>query len=303
MTSSGSERQNAHSGLSWARQRRQPFNQDDYVLTILDQLDDLERKSRPDLGVKSAAGKDLAAFEALELAGRLVQYVAGWAMAHEMGLAAEGLGFVPLQPSGTKGHPDYVARKALVDDHRHEARGGRAQIDLSDPYVTRKCIINILAPNCAGMPQPLQSEIVAALEALEMGEVRPILQPILKGNKRKLTESRLQIRAIAMVAYRETLGIKKHEAQKEVATALGIELETLRSWESRLKKRFGALEVERQKSFAANHASHVKAEREREARGEELDKRKLDAHQFGYGSSALAQLGTEYKKTLGFSQV
>jgi DNA-binding transcriptional regulator YiaG len=301
MTSSNSEHRKAHFDLSWGRQRRQPLSGDNYVLSILDQLDKLERKTRPDLGAKSAAGKDLAAFEALEIAGKLVQYVAGWAMAHEIGLAAEGLCFVPAQPSGTKSHPDYVARKALVDDHRHEIRGAWAELNFSNPYAARKCTINILAPNCAGMPQPLQREIVTALEALDTGEVRPILEPVLKGNKRKLTESRLQIRAIAMVSYRETLGLKKHEAQNEVATALGVGLATLRSWEPRLKKKFGAVEVERQKSFAANHASYVRAEREREARGEEADRRKLDAHQYGYGSSALAQLAKEYKKALRFA--
>jgi DNA-binding transcriptional regulator YiaG len=255
MTGGNFEDQKAHSNLSWARQRRHQFYQDEYVLAILDRLDKLERKTRPEPGAKSATGKDLAAFEALKLAGQLVQYVAGWAMAHEMGLAGVGLSFVPLQPSGTKNHPDYQAKKELVDDHRHEIRGSGTVIDLSDTDTVRKCIINILGANSAGMLHPLQREIVEALEALEMGEVRPILKPARKGNKRKLTESRLQMRAIAMVAYREALGIKELEAQDEVATALGVGTATLRSWELRLKKKFGALEVERQKSFAANHAS------------------------------------------------
>jgi hypothetical protein len=275
---------------------------DNYVLSILDQLDELERKTRPDLGAKSAAGKDLAAFEALELAGKLVQYVAGWAMAHEIGLAAEVLRFVPLQPFGTKNHPDYVAQKALVDDHRHEIRGGAVDMDLSDPHLARKCIINTLSPNCAGMPHSMQREIVEALEALDWGEVRPILEPVLKGNKRTLTELRLQMRAIAMVTYREALGVEKHKAQKEVAAALGVAFETLKAWERPLKEKFGAVAVERQKSFAANHASHVKAKREYAATGKEVKGEQLEVHESSYGSNALAQLGTKYKEALGFSK-
>jgi hypothetical protein len=88
-----------------------------------------------------------------------------------------------------------------------------------------------------------------------------------------------------MVTYRETLGMKKHEAQNQVAGALGVGLKTLGSWESRLKEKFGDLAIERQKSFAANRAFQVKAEREREARGGKVDEKKLEADQYSYGSS------------------
>ena len=68
-------------------------------------------------------GKDHAAFRALRRANDLVNSLAGWAIEHQIGLALENKGFVPLHPSKTKNLPDYLAAKIEVDNHRHEAAG------------------------------------------------------------------------------------------------------------------------------------------------------------------------------------
>jgi hypothetical protein len=64
----------------------QDLKDDPEVLEILNALDILERESRPSLGA-DAKGKDIAARNAIALAGGLIDYVAGWAIDHQKGLA------------------------------------------------------------------------------------------------------------------------------------------------------------------------------------------------------------------------
>jgi hypothetical protein len=74
------------------------------------------------------------------------------------------------------------------------------------------------------------------LEALEFGEVHPIFEKISAGAKRDLTERRLMLRAIEMVQFRQTAyDMKKQPAQEEVATAMGVGQETVKSWDLRLR--------------------------------------------------------------------
>ena len=83
-----------------------------YVRLMLERLDELEKKTRPSASSGDVAeGKDLAARQALKTVGDLVRYVAGWAIDHQVGLAIEGLEFVPLPPSAEK-HPQYLRERA-----------------------------------------------------------------------------------------------------------------------------------------------------------------------------------------------
>jgi hypothetical protein len=130
-----------------------PLANSSYVRLLLDRLDNLEKKTRPSAGSVSAERKDFAAFEALELAGDLVEHVAGWAIDHQMGLAAEQLKFVPLQPSRTKEHPQYLCALAIVDDHTHEKANAKLKIrDPGESVVARRAIINLLRANPGAMP-------------------------------------------------------------------------------------------------------------------------------------------------------
>src|SRR6516164_2513096 len=68
-----------------------------YVRLMLERLDELEKKTRPSASSGDVAeGKDLAAREAMTTVAHLVRYAAGWAIDHQVGLAIEGLEFVPL---------------------------------------------------------------------------------------------------------------------------------------------------------------------------------------------------------------
>src|SRR4051794_1467477 len=82
---------------------------------IVEQLRQLRDATHPNLGEQSAKGKDFAAFAALQGANRLVELLAGWAIDHVAGLAAEGLDLVQLLPRGTTQHPEYLASRAAAD--------------------------------------------------------------------------------------------------------------------------------------------------------------------------------------------
>src|ERR1700733_15022057 len=79
------------SNTSTVEEQKRTQIEDHYVSYRLDRLDKLEKATRPDGELASAKRKDLAAFEALECAGELTTRLAGWAIAHQIGLATKGL--------------------------------------------------------------------------------------------------------------------------------------------------------------------------------------------------------------------
>jgi hypothetical protein len=227
-----------------------------YVASLLDELDRLEARSHPSGGASSAKGKDLAAFDALETAGKLVRAVAGWAIDHQAGLALEGLSFVPLQPSQTSQHPQYKEQRDAVDDHRHEHNGANLFHVIEDPSVARKLLVNLLRANPGAFPMELALPVVEAIEGLEFGEQSPFFTPVKSGRKAGLLERRGHLRAIAFIAYRRAKGITKERALEEVAAAFGQSPDTVISWEKRLGDAFNRLEVPRTIAFAENYATH-----------------------------------------------
>jgi hypothetical protein len=230
----------------WARAAH-----DEYVTHLIDRLRKLEQQTDPKDGQNSAKGKDLAAFDALIVAGELVNAIAGWALDHQVGLALKNLEFVPLQPSVTKDHPDYLAGRKDVDDHVHERSGG--SLGALSPIAARKLLINLLRANPGGFHSMLQG---MAIEALDYGEVQPMLAETKGGDKRTLAVRRLELRAIAFVEYRYRRGIRKFKAQQQVGDALGVEKDTIKSWEFRLRTDFGDLAVSRIISLACNAAEN-----------------------------------------------
>jgi hypothetical protein len=267
------------------------LGEDPYVRLLLETLDSLERKTRPSGGSTSADGKDLAAFEALECAGQLVAYVAGWAIDHQVGLASEDLQFVPLQPSGTREHPEYLRQKANVNSHRHERAGGAETGANIDPLVLRRSLTNLVRTNCGGWPKWLAQTTAGALEALEFGKVHDVFQRVRDGKKGGLTARKLQLQAISMVAFRRSAyGKTREDALAEVAEGLDTEEDTISSWEKRLKKEM-PLEVARTVSFARNHGSYVYDFNEKKRLGLPTDgEDSAKRHGAPYDTEALMQL-------------
>ena len=260
-----------------------------------------EINSHPNGGDATKEAKDLKAFRALNNAGRLVDGVAGWAIDHQTGLAAEGLSFVPLQPSGTNQHREYLDALRAVDDHRHELAGGKInrtfdrKPEMADPIMARLLLINLLRANSGGFPHWLVTMTIEALEALAFGEVMPLLVKSGHGRKRDQTALRLQLRALTFIHYRvsqrfteQRARVSEQRARAAVALALGVSDDTLRTWKTRVRKEFGALAFDREMSFAENAASHSGGD----------DAEMMRHSDVIYGNVALQSLGQQYKAAL-----
>ena len=193
--------------------------------------------------------------------------------------------------------PRYVAERSTVDNHLHEKTGALLALKDDDNAETaRKCLINLLRANAGAVPRWLQQKNIDGLEALDYGEIHPMLAPLSTGRKRDLTLLRLQLRALSLVAYRRKLGQFKKDAVSDVAGVLGVGANTFLTCETRLRSEFGRLEVDRAIKFAENHASWVQDARKRRLRGEVVDD--TDIHEKGYDDEALQALGKSYKAAL-----
>jgi len=264
-----------------------------YIDSLIERLMDLERKSDPDGKSRTSIGKDLRAFEALETAGQLVEVLAGWAIDHTTGLALEGLSFVPLQPSGTKDHPDYKKRRALVDDHHHEEEGHvYKRVDGFDPIAARNAIINLIKGNAGAWPWELKDYALKAFEGIDYGEESPLFKPRKSGRKAGLRELQSQLRAVCCVEYLRAQGMKKMSAIDMVVEAYGVARETVISWEKRLRDEFGDYEVSRQISFAKNHAVNASEARRQVVRG---GMSKIPSGEILYGDAALRKYGQDHQ--------
>lgn len=271
-----------------------------YVAGLVEHLAQLEMRTRPSQLNVTAADKDWCAVNSLRLAGKLVDAVAGWAIDHEIGLAAGNLQSAPRQPAQTSDHPHYLQQKAMADDHRHEGIGAtEAEDESADPQFLRACLINLIRCNSGGWPAWMCQTVVDALEGLEFGEVHPIFEKSTEGKKRDLTERKLMLRAVAMVRFRRTAyGCSKEDALAEVGSAIAASPNTVKSWETRLKQEV-PLEVDRTLAFAENHASCIAAGLKQQRQGQPFDQQDMDFHESGYGPQALKILGQEFRAARG----
>jgi hypothetical protein len=126
----------------------QDLKDDPEVIRILNALDILERESRPSLGA-DAKRKDMAADDAIAFAAGLVDYVAGWAIDHQRGLAQRSLPERELRKeqfkhaiNPTRAPPEYPTPEPPDEDHSDEKEGAfRGQLD---PVQTRRFLFNVL---------------------------------------------------------------------------------------------------------------------------------------------------------------
>jgi hypothetical protein len=236
------------------------------VRALLKQLEQLEKSTRPSRGEQTAAGKDRAAFQALQTAGALVKHVAGWAIDHQIGLATKGLKHVPLGPPEAREHPDYIAAQLAANSHEHEMVGASGKT--LDPVIERAALLNLLIANPGGFPAVVQRPAREALEALEFEEVLPILAPV-KGNRKvKLVELRLQLQVVGFLEFQIATGVKKLEAVKTASRALCAGESTITGWEYRLRKELGPATVARTIARYSNWGRTYTASKERRAAGD-----------------------------------
>lgn len=274
------------------------FTTSEYVQTLLQILEGLAKNSDPAGGDESAKGKDGDAFHALLIAGDLVKVVAGWAINHQVGLALQGLEFVPLGPAQLRTSAEYVAARAEVDQHAHEINGREARHD--DPplpdFVVRQALINLLRPNTGALPSGVYKPALHALEAIGHGERHPIFDPPAKNGKLSLRARQLQLRALGFVAFMRATTMSKGEAEIAVLEAYGLSGDSIDAWVRQARNWFGKLHVEQEIGFAENCASHVNAHAKALRAGQEGDPDLLAAHMRRYGPKALAAAGQEFQR-------
>lgn len=219
---------------------------DRHVADLINRLRDLERKTNPKDGAQSAKGKNLAALNALEIAGDLVNTLAGWALDHQAGLALKDQKFVQLRAAKTPEQGGSSNVRSTDDDHRHEWYGrnwvGRDGFPI-DPIVARKWLMRLVRANFGIFNLELMLHTLSALEACDYGEIQPMLMATKTNRKVNWTILQLQRRAITFVKGLQARGIKKFKALQEVAGALGVSVDTVRTWEPRLRTEFGHMAI------------------------------------------------------------
>ena len=171
----------------------------------------------------------MAAFEALTLAGELVDYVAGWAIDHQRGLAQQGVLFTSS-----------VNRSTADDDHVYERDGSiRAPLD---PVQERKCLFNLLYPMAGSLG--LNFQIVEAIEALDYGETLPVFQASHTPKRTGLITYLARLCAIAFIEYESGKGIKKRVSTDEVMEAFAVTRDSVKDWRAQLRSALGTLRVD-----------------------------------------------------------
>jgi hypothetical protein len=262
-----------------------------HVGLLVKNLNDLERETRPSGGARTAIGKDLAAFQALEFAGELVDALAGWALDHQVGLALSRLNFLPLGTQSVRKLPEYTVAKSQVDSHHHEREGGAVFSGVATDRLglaeRRTALKNLLYANPGGFERLLVYELHEGLDSLEWGRPTPIVQAVKSKSHAALREIRLRLRAICFVEYERGKGVKKFKAQDQAAEAFGVDSETIRTWEKRLREELSYLEVFRQLSFAHNAGTLYRA-----------DPQTWISHEQAYGLSMLKHVANEYKNAV-----
>ena len=205
--------------------------------------------SDPKSARSKGLGKDMRATRALSLAGTLVDGLAGWAIAHQVGLAVNDVQFDQLDLTA-------VPNSGAADEG-HEADGDN--YDWSNPTTNRRALVNLLAANSGAFPYALVLEAALSLEALDLDQINPILE----SRRRALNEgpymlSQLRLRAIEHVMFYSEAGAGREEAEAKVAEAYGVSVDTLSEWRNRLPYLLGPRGVHDsyQRAGAAGGTAH-----------------------------------------------
>ena len=213
----------------------------------------------------------------LSRAGDLVATLCGWAIDHEIGKAALEAGyFFPGRMVSTvpdDAREEWERRSAIANSHEPEKEGARISgfsADKSEqhrefaPEVQREMIVNILRRLNAGLDLSLLKDLMAALEALNLGETLPLFEPSKPmARAGDYTRAKLQLDTLCWIEYHAH---RSHEdkaapAIRRVLKALGREpteeaVRGIREWHGRVVKKLGIIHVEQMLGFARNSASY-----------------------------------------------
>ena len=223
-----------------------------YVGDVVNELIALEQSTDPSGGKETSKNKDYDASRALQIVGKLVESLAGWAIDHQIGLGIEERYSVHLSSIAIEQHPELLPAVAAANDHRHEAAGSEyvdraiAEGQKASPHIRRQMMINLLSALSNAFPHSLVYETILALESLEYGEVQPLFTPIKKNlGDHGFSAWNLRLSALESVEYFAARGYSRMAAQQKVGDAFGRDLETVRDWQKNVRSRLGDFKVAR----------------------------------------------------------
>jgi len=173
----------------------------------------------PSLGPSSAKRKNYYAESVLTGATILMRQVCSWAIHHKIGALLAAL---------DSGNP----RDLHENDHALE-HNGATYIAGRYPRQDRHILVRTLLFGTF-LPEQLVGLLKNALEALEVGEIQPLVSPrqrVAWANTYSLDE--LRFKGLQHVYFLTGAGVKKMKAYATAANAFGVSLATVRNWEAR----------------------------------------------------------------------
>lgn len=296
-----------------------------------DQLADLEREVQFNLrllwsaykttdptiehdGAEPQWGIDGESFKCLSAIGGLMGALSGWAIDHEIGKAVEHVGHFVMERHGSfdpKKVPRYerfaeTANSSEAEKLGSQVRGREFDSDNKhngySPSIQRQMLINILRPIALTANVTVLQDLVEALEALNQGEILPLLIPV-KGAPTGHTIANLKLDAWRYIEYQAArCGKKKEVAKREVLEAYGMGSSSDRTvdyWKRQASEKLGHLFVAQELGRVGELGDFIKKAsnspneaskdlyRKIDPRGEMTDKR--------YGPERLLKLGIRFR--------
>lgn len=270
---------------------------DEEIASLLAELEGLATRHDPSHGESSAHGKDLAAFQAIRLASRLTELVAGWAIKHQIGLAIQGLEYVPRGPEDLKEDSSLKAALEAVDQHAHEYNGHDVVqvFEEQPPKVVQRLLFNIFRPQ-ANLPYTIYLPLVEGLQALLHGSRPSVFSPLVAGQKKPFKKRVLILRAIGFVAFKHRVGSKKADAEAFVLKAYGAKSDKIDSWVKQAKEWFSEWRVRLEVELAERAASVVLNYRQMQDSGETGDTVSFESAIAKYDNPAIIAAGEEFRR-------
>ena len=268
------------------------------VEPLVKRLLELEAKTHPNrsprLGPEASESKDQDSVMAMMLAGHLIERLVGWAIDHQTGQILNGV----------KGFPwpqDDEAAKKEADDDQNEAAGAAYRDGLArgqgsgQPEINQRILAKLAGRSPILLPE-LHREVSAGLQALSMGEVRPLFRRALNQSRMGFTLWQSRMRAIEHVYFSIGMKKKKRDATREVADAYVVAFDTVRTWDHKgLAGHFGSGYVLVRKQRARRAGERVYRIQSSIPRTE-VDERHVRDRLERYGPPGLASNAQAYKK-------
>ncbi|HEY5081633.1 MAG TPA: hypothetical protein VII91_06890 [Bauldia sp.] len=260
------------------------------AMVLVNRLVTLYEETNPEGGEAAAANKNDRANEALAEAGDLVRKLVGWAIDHQVGLAAASR---PFAGNITEPYDNAVLE---ADDHRHELMGARMWFSQDIPVpIQRQALLNALFANVGAIPMFLNFALRDAITGLQYGDVAPLLAPDKAYRRYGREQVNLQLAALGFISYRVGLGQRVGDATEDVARNYSVSPDAVRSWRRRVANDLGEAKVTRAKDSARQTGRRRRALPNAMAGGSEISSSKMETWEKKYGDVALQEAGRRFQ--------